>query len=324
MPLSEKRIKKLCSSVNFDKVFIPILSFLSEHCNVPHAYISLVGSDGVVIKSELDFKFSSIPDDLLLLNENVMEQNSIVIFNKNEFNPILKDNDSSQFSFNFFIGLPICINDSFVIGTLCIVDKTVKELSAIQLKSLDCAALQIKSLLELYFQNKDLKKEIKQQKNQFQLFVDNSKEILFKLSLEGVFTYVSKNLITFLGREADEFIGRSIALFIHPEDLKMCIDHLNNVAETGKSENELIYRILHKEGYYLWHSSNLKFSENESIPVFIGNCRDITDSVVSQQKVVAQKEFYEKILDQLPTDVAVFDTDYKYIYLNPAAIKNNE
>lgn len=324
MPLSEKRIKKLCSSVNFDKVFIPILSFLSEHCNVPHAYVSLVGSEGVVIKSEIDFKFSTIPDDLLLLNENVMEQNSIVIFNKNEFDPILKDNDSSHFSFNFFIGLPICINDSFVIGTLCIVDKKVKELSAIQLKSLDCAALQINSLLELYFQNKDLKKEIKQQKNQFQLFIDNSKEILFKLSLEGVFTYVSKNLITFLGREADEFIGRSIALFIHPEDLKMCIDHLNNVVETGKSENELIYRILHKEGYYLWHSSNLKFSENESIPVFIGNCRDITDSVVSQQKVVAQKEFYEKILDQLPTDVAVFDTDYKYIYLNPAAIKNNE
>ena len=37
-----------------------------------------------------------------------------------------------------------------------------------------------------------------------------------------------------------------------------------------------------------------------------------------------QKAFYKKILDQLPTEVAVFDSNHKYLYVNPAAIKNVE
>ena len=34
--------------------------------------------------------------------------------------------------------------------------------------------------------------------------------------------------------------------------------------------------------------------------------------------------FFKKILDRLPTDVAVFDQNHKYLYVNPAAIKNDE
>ncbi len=37
-----------------------------------------------------------------------------------------------------------------------------------------------------------------------------------------------------------------------------------------------------------------------------------------------QKVFYKKILDRLPTEVAVFDSNHKYLYVNPAAIQNEE
>ena len=324
MVSSRNKIRKLCDILNFNKEFNSILSFISEVCEVPHAYIAINGTKGISIKAEVDFKLVAIPDNLLLLNEKVIQRNKVLIVTDitNKYQSI-KIN-ASTFPFAFFAGVPICINESLVIGTLCIVDKRVKELSVLQLKSLDYAVLQIKSLLELHFQNEELKKTIEEQKNQFQLFIDNSKEIWFELNLEKRFTYASKNLITFLGREADEITGKSITLFIHPEDMKICIDHFNNVVETGKSQKELTYRILHKEGHYVWLSSNLKFLEKEAKSIFIGNCRDITDYVKGQQKLLLQKEFYEKILDQLPTDIAVFDRNYKYIYLNPTAVKNDE
>lgn len=308
---SRNKIRELCDILNFNEEFNSILSFISEVCEVPHAYISIIGTNGIIIKAEVDFNLLTIPDNLLLLNQDIIQQNKVVIATDTMKKYQSSKIKASTFPFGFFAGAPICINESLVIGTLCIVDKRVKGLSALQLKSLNYAVLQIKSLLELHFEKEELKKTIKQQKNQFQLFIDNSKEILYQLNIEGIFTYASKNLITFLGREANEIIGKSIALFIHPEDMKMCIDHLNNVVETGKSENELTYRILHKEGHYVWHSSNLKFSEKEGKPIFIGNCRDITDYVKGQQKLLLQKEFYERILDQLPTDVAVFDHNYK-------------
>lgn len=37
-----------------------------------------------------------------------------------------------------------------------------------------------------------------------------------------------------------------------------------------------------------------------------------------------QKNFYENILNKIPTDIAVFDTDHRYLFVNPYAIKNEE
>lgn len=37
-----------------------------------------------------------------------------------------------------------------------------------------------------------------------------------------------------------------------------------------------------------------------------------------------QKSLYKKILDRLPTEIAVFDSNHRYLYVNPAAIQNEE
>jgi len=36
------------------------------------------------------------------------------------------------------------------------------------------------------------------------------------------------------------------------------------------------------------------------------------------------KEFYESILNNIPTDIVVFDADHRYLFANPGAIKNEE
>lgn len=303
---------KLSETINFQHEFDTILSFLSEICEVPYLFITYFNSENQLIISEKGFDSLSIPENILAHNQTVIDQKKL--FTVSNLNSL----------FSFFTGLPICDSENSVIGTICILDPKPKELSSIQLKTLNYCAQQVRSYIELEEQNKKLQDTIKEKEKQFQGFIDNSKEILFELSLEGVFTYVSKNLITFLGREADEFTGKNIALFIHPEDLEICINHLNNVVETGESKNELVYRILHKDDHYVWHSSNLKFLKKEGKPIFIGNCRDVTEQINVQQEIINQKELYEKILDKIPTDIAVFDNNHRYVYLNPFAIKNDE
>ena len=81
---------------------------------------------------------------------------------------------------------------------------------------------------------------------------------------------------------------------------------------------------MHQDGYYVWHTSRIKLSEKNGKLVYIGNCRDITEHINAEHKILQQKEFYEKILDQIPTDVAVFDQNHRYLYLNQAAIKDKE
>jgi len=324
MPVFKKKIKKIFDVINLQENLDPILSFLSEFCEVPYAFVSLIGTGQQIVKAQIGFDFLTIPESVLLFNEDIIQNNKIIVGPARDKEKESKKIDPLHFSFDFFAGFPICSDENVVIGTLCIMDAKPKELSAIQLMTLKHSVVQIQSLVDLHIHSWKLQKTIKEQKNHFQLFIGNSKEILYELDLEGIFTYVSKNLIAFLGREVDEFTGKNIALFIHPDDLEMCISHLNNLVVTGKSEKELIYRILHKDGHYVWHSSNLRFLEKEGNPVFIGNCRDVTQHIEAQQKLLQQKEFYEKILDRLPTDVAVFDSNHRYLYINPAAIKNDE
>jgi signal transduction histidine kinase len=44
----------------------------------------------------------------------------------------------------------------------------------------------------------------------------------------------------------------------------------------------------------------------------------------TQEKLDKQREFYENILNKLPTDIAVFDANHRYLFVNPGAIGNEE
>lgn len=50
----------------------------------------------------------------------------------------------------------------------------------------------------------------------------------------------------------------------------------------------------------------------------------IEDTIAQRQEINRQKIFYEEILNNIPADIAVFDTDHRYLFVNPTGIKNDE
>lgn len=51
---------------------------------------------------------------------------------------------------------------------------------------------------------------------------------------------------------------------------------------------------------------------------------DITDRKLQESQLNAQKQFYEQILNRIPADIVVFDSNHRYRFLNPVAVKNPE
>ena len=51
---------------------------------------------------------------------------------------------------------------------------------------------------------------------------------------------------------------------------------------------------------------------------------DITPLKDAEKRLVEQQQFYETVLNQLPADVAVFDAEHRYRFVNPAAISTPE
>lgn len=310
---------------NLVKELDNIISFFLEISESPFASISFLNNEKQIIKNNSGIDFE-------IISENIAPWNSIVIESQQIFiiSDISKDskslsilNDITQFPVQFYAGFPI-FHKSNIIAVLSIADFIPKSLTNIQLKILKHITNQIKVIVDLHAQKNDLQKNVQEKEKIFESFIENSNEIVYELDIDGIITYASKNWVKLLGYEVVEIIGRSNTTLLHPDDLQHFIIYLNQIIEKGTRTKELIYRVLHKEGRYVWHCSNIKISEKNGKPIFIGNSRDITEYIVSKQNLEKQKDFYEKILERIPTDLAVFDENHKYIYINPLAIKNED
>ncbi|WP_324671471.1 PAS domain-containing protein [Hymenobacter sp. GOD-10R] len=61
-----------------------------------------------------------------------------------------------------------------------------------------------------------------------------------------------------------------------------------------------------------------------SVRLLVGSGIDITARKLAEEKAAQQQEFYESILNLLPVDIAVFDAEHRYLFVNPSSITNPE
>jgi PAS domain S-box-containing protein len=120
---------------------------------------------------------------------------------------------------------------------------------------------------------------LRESEERFRNLVENANDIIYSLSLDGKFSYVSPNLQDILGYDVSEFVGSHFDLFIHPEDMPACFDFFRKVIETGEKQSGLEYRIKHKNGVWHWHTSNASAlkGKDDRVLHYIGISRDITD-----------------------------------------------
>lgn len=76
--------------------------------------------------------------------------------------------------------------------------------------------------------------------------------------------------------------------------------------------------------YWIELSMNPVFDNDNFLMNWVVVERDISDRIRISQEIEKQKKFNEDILNNIPTDIAVFSPDHNYIFLNKYAIQNDE
>ena len=137
---------------------------------------------------------------------------------------------------------------------------------------------------------KTVETALRASEERFRKYVEHANDIIYSLTSEGVFTYVSPNWTEFLGHTVDEVVGRSFEDFVHPDDIPACHRFLELIIARGKSERSVPYRVLHKDGTWRRHSSNATMSSgNGSDYTFIGIARDMTDQLGIERELEAMR-----------------------------------
>lgn len=143
----------------------------------------------------------------------------------------------------------------------------------------------------------------------FRAFVENANDVVFTLTSDGVFSYVSPRWKEAFGYEIEETLGRSFVNFVHPEDVQNCYDFLVKTIESGHRQSGIEYRVKRKDGTYVWYKANgsiINDSEDDK-PTFIGIGRDITERKESEEEL-------QILYNDLERKVAERTADLQYAY----------
>lgn len=141
----------------------------------------------------------------------------------------------------------------------------------------------------------------------YRRFVENASEILYSLSPEGVYLYVSPNWTSKLGHSVAEVAGQSFENFVHPDDVPTFRKFFQTVLERGHSTASVEYRALNHRGEYKWNASSGAVYFNEAgEKTYVGVARDIEERKARQEELaaaLAQREEMAQIIDRSPSVV---------------------
>jgi diguanylate cyclase (GGDEF)-like protein/PAS domain S-box-containing protein len=135
--------------------------------------------------------------------------------------------------------------------------------------------------------NGRLLKNVQSEEEKSRLLIENSQDIIYTITTNGVLTFVSHAWTKMLGHLVQQVIGQPIGQFVHTEDLPLCMEWIKKVIETGQSKGVVEYRVRHMDGSWYWHESRavpLK-DKTGAIIGFEGIARDITKRKELQQKL---------------------------------------
>ncbi len=146
---------------------------------------------------------------------------------------------------------------------------------------------------------------ITQDNDRYRRLIENSNDIIYTLSREGVFTFASPAWTRQLGHLKTDVEGRPFTEFVHPDDLPHCFAFIQQVLESGEREEGLEYRVRHSDGRWLWHTTSASpvIDATGRVTGLDGIARDITDRKNAEDALRESEARYRSLTENLPIGV---------------------
>ena len=127
-------------------------------------------------------------------------------------------------------------------------------------------------------ERKHLEESLRASERKYRFLIENSQDIIYTLSPDGRFTFLSPSLKQVLGHDPTDLTGVFFGRIIHPDDLAECRTFLHVLTISGTSLNFIEYRVRHANGSWRIHRSNAVLLRDDSgnILGFQGNATDMT------------------------------------------------
>lgn len=312
--------------------FDDIVTLAAQICEVPISAISFEDTDRYWLKAKWGLDDTELPRRNSLCTYSVTENGISIITDTLEDSrltdhPFVKGKESIR----FFCGIRLVNEEGYFLGYLCVMDRVPRTLTEKQKEGLQILAKQVVILLKLRLQILKLKEAEERSRS-----TEEQMDSIFRNAIDAVVMTDANDKIlqwnpkaeSIFGWKATEAIGRYFHETVVPERYRA--EHLKRMKEYATSVDNLSLnrtieiKALRKDNTELDIALGVSPAEINGQRFFIVFVSDITDRIEATKRLDDQKAFYENILNKLPTDIAVFSPEHKYLFVNPGAIKDEE
>lgn len=170
---------------------------------------------------------------------------------------------------------------------------------------------------------KEADRQLRENEFKYRQIIENASDIIYSATVKGDFTFVNPKGETLSEFSLQELLKMNYLELVHPEDKQRVKEHYINQIVSQTENTYLEFRMSTKSGKTLWVGQNVRLNILDGrLSGLHAVARDITESKSLNAEIDRLKQFYEKILNDLPGQIAVFDKNLRYIFINPESLKN--
>ncbi|MEH1790079.1 MAG: PAS domain S-box protein [Nostoc sp.] len=135
-------------------------------------------------------------------------------------------------------------------------------------------------IYELVITVTNISREVK-----FRHFVENVTDLIYSIASDGTFIYLSPQFTEVWGYDIHEFLGKSFATLVHPEDLPNLNEFFHHILDTAQKQKGIEFRTKRKDGSWCWITCNNypTIDTDGNVIGFHGIARDITERKTAEE-----------------------------------------
>ncbi len=174
-----------------------------------------------------------------------------------------------------------------------------------------------------YLQRAALESALKEKNAQYELALRGSQAGIWELDLRTGLTSLSQQWQNTFGPFdfGDEGISYDQLLsLVHPDDLPMVTNQMQQYLKTGTGTLDLEYRMRHARGHYIWvfSRSAAEWDEEGNAIRIGGSDSDITERRIHEQLLAENERQYRELVNSLNDVVFESNIEGKFTFLNKA------
>lgn len=167
---------------------------------------------------------------------------------------------------------------------------------------------------------------ITEKNNHLNLFHKNIPAAIYEFIInekESYFSYISNAFGKIFGFEINvNDIKWNAGIKLHPDDFQTFIETIKK-AKVDISEFKFTGRLL-LDDKTMWFETNASITYTDDKIIFNGIVLNITERKEIELENLSKRKFNDSVLLNIPADIAVFDKDHNYLFINSKGIANEE